>query len=58
MIAGLKPYPVMKDSMVPWLGEVPEHWNGNHPNDYGKLSIIVPLVVRTQIGEIHPSRAR
>jgi type I restriction enzyme, S subunit len=22
----LKPYPVMKDSGVPWLGEVPEHW--------------------------------
>ena len=26
MIAGLKPYPRMKDSGVPWLGEVPEHW--------------------------------
>ncbi|MEX2553681.1 MAG: restriction endonuclease subunit S, partial [Actinomycetota bacterium] len=26
MIADLKPYPVMKDSGVPWLGEVPEHW--------------------------------
>ncbi|HBA55912.1 MAG TPA: restriction endonuclease subunit S [Syntrophorhabdus aromaticivorans] len=26
MISGLKPYPVMKDSGVPWLGEVPEHW--------------------------------
>jgi len=26
MIAGLKPYPVMKDSGVPWLGDVPEHW--------------------------------
>lgn len=24
--AGLKPYPAMKDSGVPWLGEVPEHW--------------------------------
>jgi type I restriction enzyme S subunit len=22
----LRPYPVMKDSGVPWLGEVPEHW--------------------------------
>ncbi len=22
----LKPYPVYKDSGVPWLGEVPEHW--------------------------------
>ena len=26
MIAGLKPYPVMKDSGIPWLEEVPVHW--------------------------------
>ena len=26
MIADLKPYPSYKDSGVPWLGEVPEHW--------------------------------
>ena len=26
MIDRLKPYPTMKDSGVPWLGEVPEHW--------------------------------
>ena len=26
MIADLKPYPVMKDSGVEWLGEVPAHW--------------------------------
>ncbi|MBA4157763.1 MAG: restriction endonuclease subunit S [Gemmatimonadetes bacterium] len=26
MIADLKPYPEMKNSGVPWLGEVPEHW--------------------------------
>jgi len=26
-IAGLKPYPVMKNSGVPWLGEVPSHWD-------------------------------
>jgi type I restriction enzyme S subunit len=26
MIADLKPYPTYKDSGVPWLGEVPEHW--------------------------------
>jgi type I restriction enzyme, S subunit len=26
MIADLKPYPARKDSGVPWLGEVPEHW--------------------------------
>src|SRR5207253_9031755 len=26
-IEGLKPYPAMKDSGVPWLGEVPAHWD-------------------------------
>ncbi len=26
MIDRLKPYPRMKDSGVPWLGQVPEHW--------------------------------
>lgn len=26
MIADLKPCPAIKDSGVPWLGEVPEHW--------------------------------
>ena len=26
MIPDLKPYPAMKDSGVPWLGEVPSHW--------------------------------
>jgi type I restriction enzyme S subunit len=28
MIADLKPYPAYKDSGVPWLGNVPEHWTG------------------------------
>ena len=26
MIVDLKPYPAMKNSAVPWLGDVPEHW--------------------------------
>ena len=26
MIRGLKPYPAYKDSGLPWLGEMPEHW--------------------------------
>lgn len=26
MIYDLKPYPTYKDSSLPWLGEVPEHW--------------------------------
>ncbi|MBS1911697.1 MAG: restriction endonuclease subunit S [Bacteroidetes bacterium] len=25
-VAGLAPYPAYKDSGIPWLGEVPEHW--------------------------------
>ncbi len=29
MIADLKPYPAYKDSGVPWLGEVPEHWEAH-----------------------------
>ena len=30
MIADLKPYPVMRNSGVPWLGAVPTHWR-THP---------------------------
>lgn len=26
MIEDIKPYPAYRDSGVPWLGEVPEHW--------------------------------
>lgn len=26
MIASLEPYPRMKDSGIPWLGDVPKHW--------------------------------
>src|SRR5881392_283072 len=26
MMAGVKPYAVIKDSSVPWLGKVPGHW--------------------------------
>lgn len=29
MIAGLKPYSAMKNSGVPWLGDVPEHWKAD-----------------------------
>jgi len=31
MSSGLKPYPRYRDSGIPWLGEVPEHWEV-HPN--------------------------
>ena len=30
MSADLKPYPAMKDSGVPWLGEVPTYWEVRH----------------------------
>ena len=26
MTCDLKPYPAYKDSGVPWLGDMPEHW--------------------------------
>ena len=29
MIANLKPYPELKDSGVPWLGKIPQHWSTN-----------------------------
>ena len=37
MIANLKPYPVMKDSGVEWLGDVPEHWDVPRLKDVGYL---------------------
>ena len=37
MITDLKPYPRMKDSGVPWLGEVPEHWDVRRLAQIGKL---------------------
>ncbi len=38
MIADLKPYPAYKDSGVPWLGEVPEHWDVRRLGQIGRLS--------------------
>ena len=37
MITDLKPYPRMKDSGVPWMGEVPEHWDVRRLAQIGKL---------------------
>ncbi len=37
MIDGLKPYPAMKDSGVPSLGEVPEHWEVRPIAGFGSL---------------------
>ena len=45
MIAGLKPYPAMKDSGVPWLGDVPEHWERRRLK-----SILRPIDRRSSTG--------
>ncbi len=37
MIADLKPYPEMKDSGVPRLGEVPEHWEAQQLGRIGRF---------------------
>ena len=42
----LKPSPAYKDSGVPWLGEVPEHWEVRR----GKV-LFVPVDVRSSTGE-------
>ena len=37
MSADLKPYPAMKDSGVPWLGEVPTYWEVRHLGRIGRF---------------------
>ncbi len=37
MIADLKPYRAYKDSGVPWLGQVPEHWEVQPLGQIGRL---------------------
>jgi type I restriction enzyme S subunit len=46
MIDGLKPYPAYKDSGVPWLGQVPEHWEVKR----GK-ALFRCIDIRSQTGE-------
>ncbi|MGE0824199.1 MAG: restriction endonuclease subunit S [Candidatus Binatia bacterium] len=38
MIADLKPYPAYKDSGVPWLGQVPEHWEVRKLRQCGSIT--------------------
>ena len=38
MIAGLKPYPAMKESGVAWLGDVPGHWQVRRLGQIGNFS--------------------
>jgi type I restriction enzyme S subunit len=50
----LKPYPVMKDSSVPWLGAIPEHWELNRlgallrergeTNDDGRVTQVLSVM--------------
>ena len=46
MISNLKPYPAMKDSGVPWLGQVPEHWDIKRAKNLFRC-----VDVRSEIGE-------
>jgi len=46
MITDLKPYSKYKDSGVPWLGDVPEHWEVRR----GKI-LFQPIDVRSSTGE-------
>jgi type I restriction enzyme S subunit len=46
MIDGLNPYPAYKDSGVPWLGQVPEHWEVKR----GK-ALFRCIDIRSQTGE-------
>jgi type I restriction enzyme S subunit len=39
MIDGLKPYPAMKDSGVPCLGQVPEHWDVRRLRNVAELRV-------------------
>lgn len=39
MIHDLKPYPAYKDSGVPWLGQVPEHWEVKRQRNVVKMLV-------------------
>jgi len=51
MIEGLKPYPAMKDSGVPWLGEVPEHWGIERLKS--SVSNVIEQTVERRNGDIY-----
>lgn len=49
MIADIDPYPAMKDSGVPWLGEVPERWEtrrGGLPGEGGATLVLALSIWR------------
>ena len=45
MIANLRPYPAYKPSGIPWLGDVPEHWDVRR----GK-ALLSPVDIRSELG--------
>ena len=50
MIDVLKPYPAYKDSGVPWLGEIPEHWDVRRVREVANL-LVSNVDKYTQEGE-------
>ena len=65
MLDGLKPYPAYKESGVPWLGKVPEHWeirqnrelfaviNDRHRSEEQMLSVTISRGVVCQRDLLH-----
>jgi type I restriction enzyme S subunit len=51
MIADLKPYPKMKDSGVPWLGEVPAHWHVSRLRNTAEMRVS-NVDKHTKVGEL------
>ena len=39
LIAGLDPYPKMKDSGVKWLGDVPSHWHVSRLRNMAEMRV-------------------
>jgi len=57
MIDGLHPYPAYKDSGVPWLGKVPEHWEVRRLKQIARLNPSkseVPLAQRDGLAVFLP----
>ncbi len=58
MIAGLEAYPAMRDSGVPWLGRVPEHWQVSsafavyRPRQVKNTGLVEPTVLSLSYGRI------
>ena len=51
MIDGLKPYPAYKDSGVPWLGQVPEHWEVQRLK--ARVANVIAQTTRQKLGDLY-----